>query len=239
MLQGGGCWRGSQLRVCNRDRATDRGREGFVHQPFPTLPFTFCCMATPGLSDMTNRFAFFTEMVAVSESKNGVRWIDVCVQIYRCVCVGGWVGGVSFNLSTWSCQHFPSLVPQISLSLSPGWGRKLNASSSAWADSSVHEPDAATHAHAHMRTHASAQMPAPSCFPKSVQGVTIETLPHEWVALNKAKGVCVYIESVEGERGSSWQGRRPCHHLCPLVKQAIAANDTCMQHALLLHFLLC
>lgn len=56
----------SGLRV-QRDRETDGGREGFVHQPFPTLPFTFCCMAAPGLSDMTNRSACLTEKVAVGK----------------------------------------------------------------------------------------------------------------------------------------------------------------------------
>lgn len=43
--------------VRKRDRETDGGRRGFVQQPFPTLPFTFSCMAAPGLSDMTNRSA--------------------------------------------------------------------------------------------------------------------------------------------------------------------------------------
>ena len=59
--------KGLSARVCNRDRETDGGREGFVHQPFPTLPFTFCCMAATGLSDMTNRSACLTETVAVGK----------------------------------------------------------------------------------------------------------------------------------------------------------------------------
>ena len=34
-----------------------------------------------------------------------------------------------------------------------------------------------------------------------------------------------------GGGGSSWQGRRPCHHLCPLVKQEIVGSGTFKQHA--------
>ena len=71
--------------VCNQDRATDGGREGFVHQPFPTLPFTFCCMAAPRLSDMTNRSACLTE--TVKKSKSGVEaCVYVCVRVCVCVC---------------------------------------------------------------------------------------------------------------------------------------------------------
>lgn len=42
--------------------------------------------------------------------------------------------------------------------------------------------------------------------------------------------MCVYREWwLQG--GSSWQGRRPCHHLCPLVKQAIVGSGTFKQRA--------
>lgn len=64
---GWGMLNGSLTRVCNRDDETDGGRQGFVHPPFPTLLFTFCCEERPGLSDMTNRSACLTESTATGK----------------------------------------------------------------------------------------------------------------------------------------------------------------------------
>lgn len=61
VVQGGGCFKCQCAD--NEDRRTDGGRAGFVHQPFPTLPFTFCCMGALGLCDMTNRTACFARDV--------------------------------------------------------------------------------------------------------------------------------------------------------------------------------
>lgn len=51
----------------------DGGREGFVHEPFPTLPFTFCCMAALGLSDMTNHCVCLQQTHSTEEEKVTVR----------------------------------------------------------------------------------------------------------------------------------------------------------------------
>ena len=47
-----------------------------MHQPFPTLPFTFSCMAAPALSDMTNCSARLAETGGESSEEAA----SVCVQ---------------------------------------------------------------------------------------------------------------------------------------------------------------
>lgn len=82
-------------RACSQDSDADGGRESFVHQPFPTLPFTFCWEEKPGLSYMTNCSACLTESV---ENETRVQGWSVCVSIH----------GLAWNLflshETCSCK---------------------------------------------------------------------------------------------------------------------------------------
>lgn len=84
---------------------------GFVHQPFPTLLFTFCCMAAPALSDMTNRSACLAETGGESERSEVAASVCVCAGSQhgqKASGGGGGGGGEQIDVVMWPLKKLIS-----------------------------------------------------------------------------------------------------------------------------------